>query len=92
MCTQMQVQVRAQTEGPVGECAQVHGPMLIYVDHGHEQTWLQLHAETDAGTAATNAHAFRNAQVFIPAPPVCPQSPQGLQKLQSLLFSPSNPH
>ena len=56
------MQVWVQTEVPEGECIQVHGPTLIYVDHGHEQTWLQLLAETDTGTAATNGHALRNAE------------------------------
>lgn len=64
------MQVWVQTEVAEGECIRVHGPTLIYVDHGHEQTWLQLLAETDTGTAATNAHALRNAECSFPPLPL----------------------
>lgn len=60
----MQVQVRTQTEGPLGVC-----PMLI-VYPGHEQTQLQLHAEIDASGRQRLMHLLSETHQYLPKPSV----------------------
>lgn len=82
----IQIWVRTQAEGPVRVCVRACRPTPIFTDHGHEQTWLQLCAEADAGVALT----LGNTQMFIPAPLLF--APKALGGSRAFSSPSSNPH